>query len=158
MYIFLYSRLYYKTFQKEYGEPKGEQLVKRLQTKLEEYNNTTGCRSGGLRQVGEKDLAVAIVAPLMRRVHVLIKHSGELSFIEASGNMGRHGCRVFLILTHSCAGDLPLGVLITTSGSTDTIKSAATLRPHWKSQCGRRSKNITKVDFPRLLKILCDKV
>ena len=29
-----------------------------------------------------------------------------------------------MILTHSCAGGLPLGVLITTSESTDTIKSA----------------------------------
>ncbi|KAF3851917.1 hypothetical protein F7725_005272, partial [Dissostichus mawsoni] len=36
-----------------------------------------------------------------------MKHSGELCFIDSSGNMDRENCRVFLLLTHSCAGGLP---------------------------------------------------
>ncbi|XP_064631784.1 uncharacterized protein LOC135489974 isoform X2 [Lineus longissimus] len=120
-------RLYYKAFKSKYGEPKGEQLLKMLESKLEQYNSDTGQKSAESRVVGERDVAVAIVTPLMRRVHELIKHSAELVFIDASGNMDHQSCRVFLILTHSCAGGLPLGVLITTSESTETITSALEL-------------------------------
>ncbi|KAF3856959.1 hypothetical protein F7725_008818 [Dissostichus mawsoni] len=54
------------------------------------------------------------------KVHQL-KHSGELCFIDSSGNMDRENCRVFLLLTHSCAGGLPLGILLCQSEDEQTI-------------------------------------
>lgn len=77
-----------------------------------------------MKIVGERNAAIAICTPLMHRVHSSIKHSGELVFIDASGNMDRLGCRVFLLLTHCCAGGVPLGVLVTTSESTETVTKA----------------------------------
>lgn len=77
-----------------------------------------------MKIVGERNAAIAICTPLMHRVHSNIKHSGELVFIDASGNMDRLGCRVFLLLTHCCAGGVPLGVLVTTSESTETVTEA----------------------------------
>ncbi|KAF3838958.1 hypothetical protein F7725_010726 [Dissostichus mawsoni] len=56
----------------------------------------------------------------MKKVHQL-KHSGELCFIDSSGNMDRENCRVFLLLTHSCAGGLPLGILLCQSEDEQTI-------------------------------------
>ena len=50
-----------------------------------------------------------------------------MCFMDASSNMDRHGCSVFLLLTHSCVGGLPLGVLITSSESKATITAALKL-------------------------------
>ncbi|XP_014775784.1 uncharacterized protein LOC106873077 [Octopus bimaculoides] len=119
-------RLYYQTFKKEYGEAKGEFILEELKRKIEEGSFGDDIKLSLVGPEG-KQAAIAIVTPLMRRVHKLIKHSGELVFIDASGNMNRQGCRVFLLLTHSCAGGLPLGVLITTSESTETITEALKL-------------------------------
>ncbi|XP_056142815.1 uncharacterized protein LOC130118399 [Lampris incognitus] len=44
-----------------------------------------------------------------------------MCFMDASGNMDRHHCRVFLLLTHSCAGGLPLGIIITQSEEEQVI-------------------------------------
>ncbi|XP_076050088.1 uncharacterized protein LOC143030765 [Oratosquilla oratoria] len=120
-------RLYYQAFKKEYVKATGEFVMKELEKKIEE--GTLGENRIKLALVGpeKKQAALAIVTPLMQRVHKLIKHSGELVFIYASGNMDRQGCRVFLLLTHSCAGGLPLGVLITTSESTETVTEALAL-------------------------------
>lgn len=48
---------------------------------------------------------IAICSPLMKRVHKM-KRSGELYFVDSSGNMDRENCEVFLLLTHTCAGGL----------------------------------------------------
>jgi hypothetical protein len=72
-------------------------------------------------------MIVAIVTPLMYRVHQLVNHSGEMVFMDATGNVDRSNCRVFLLLTHSCVGGLPLGVFITTSESQSTVKAALQL-------------------------------
>lgn len=87
-------RLYYQTFRNEYGEAKGEFVLKELERKIEE--GTLGDRIK-MSLVGNdrKQAVVAIFTALMQRVHRLVKHSGELVFIDASGNMDRQGCRVF---------------------------------------------------------------
>ena len=40
---------------------------------------------------------------------VCYRESGELVFMDASGSMDYHDCRVFLMLTHSRGGGVPLG-------------------------------------------------
>ncbi|XP_025099422.1 uncharacterized protein LOC112567089 [Pomacea canaliculata] len=75
----------------------------------------------------EGQMIVAICTPLMRRVHHTLKHSGEIVFIDSTGNVDRTGVRVFLLVTHSCLGGLPLGVIITSSESTSTIKASLKL-------------------------------
>ena len=70
---------------------------------------------------------IAICTPMMKRVHRMIKHSGELVFVDAGGNMDRQNTRVFLLLTHSAAGGLPLGVLLVSNEQCDTITAALRL-------------------------------
>ncbi|KAJ8333580.1 hypothetical protein SKAU_G00415880 [Synaphobranchus kaupii] len=53
--------------------------------------------------------------------------SVEMTFVDSSGNCDRHNHRFFLLLTHSSAGGLPLGVLITTLESQTTITAAMEL-------------------------------
>ncbi|XP_041461611.1 uncharacterized protein LOC121412915 [Lytechinus variegatus] len=119
-------RLYYQTFKKEYGEAKGEFVLKELERRIEDGSLGDGVKLSLVGPEGSQ-AAIAIVTPLMRRVHKLIKHSAELVFVDATGNMDRQGCRVFLLLTHSSCGGLPLGVLITTSESTETVTEALNL-------------------------------
>ncbi|XP_072168755.1 uncharacterized protein [Diadema setosum] len=47
--------------------------------------------------------------------------------MDASSNMDRHNCRVFMLLTHSCVGGLLIGVLITTAETQPTITAALRL-------------------------------
>ena len=64
---------------------------------------------------------MAAITPLMERVHGL-KTSGEIVFVDASGGMDREGLRVFLIMTWSPAGGLPLGVILTSSEAEAVIQ------------------------------------
>lgn len=64
---------------------------------------------------------IAICTPLMRRIHEQLKESSELVFMDASGSMDTKNYRVFILLTHSVAGGLPLGVIILGNESTKSI-------------------------------------
>ena len=57
----------------------------------------------------------------MRTVHSILPHSAEMCFIDSTGNLDRHGCRVFVLLTHNVAGGVPLGIIVTTSESKEII-------------------------------------
>ena len=63
---------------------------------------------------------MAAVTGLMERAHAL-PEAGKGVFIDASGNMDRHGLRVFLLMTWSYAGGLPLGVMVTSSEAETTV-------------------------------------
>ena len=73
--------------------------------------------------VSDGDICIAIVTPLMRRVH---QHpeAEELVFVDSGGNVDRSQARVFLFMTHSVRGGLPLGVVITNSETEATLTKA----------------------------------
>ena len=81
------------------------------------------------------ELIVAAVTPLMGRAHSLAS-AGEVVFLDSSGNMDRDGLRVFLMMTWSAAGGVPLGVVIasseTTAMVTEGMKMLAGLAPDGK--------------------------
>jgi predicted outer membrane lipoprotein len=74
-----------------------------------------------------EDIIIAICTPLMKRVQRIVKHSGEMVFVDASGSMDRQNMRVFMMLTHSAAGGLPIGVLIMSNEQCATITAALQL-------------------------------
>lgn len=106
-------RLYYKQFKKNYGEPDGEKMLLHLEKSIDQFNTPDNI-TVKMAKVGD-DICVGLCTDLMKRVHKYVRQSGELAFIDGSGGVDRHGCRVFLMMTHSAAGALPLGVLVTTS-------------------------------------------
>ena len=53
-----------------------------------------------------------------------IPHSSELVFVDSSSNMEELNLRVFLVCTHSVVGALPLGVVITSDESEETLDDA----------------------------------
>ncbi|KAF0307387.1 hypothetical protein FJT64_021273 [Amphibalanus amphitrite] len=108
--------LYQKLFKEEYGTGANQRLssldnIKKVVTNTERVAVEQHC--------GET--IVAAVTPLMERAHTL-RESGEIVFIDASGNMDRDNLRVFLIMTWSVAGGLPLGVMLSTSEAQTTLE------------------------------------
>ncbi|XP_041469625.1 uncharacterized protein LOC121419295 isoform X4 [Lytechinus variegatus] len=120
-------RLYRKVFKEEFGESTGEGMLHSLRTYISHYNTQVGSECMALDITSDNKVVMAICTPLMKRVHEEVKHASELVFIDASSNMDRYGCSVFLLLTHSCAGGLPLGVLITSSEAEGVIEAALKL-------------------------------
>lgn len=121
-----YSRLYKKIFNKTYGAASGEEMLHDLEAAIENYNSEQGEMCGKIKDINGK-IVIALCTPLMKRVHQNHDYSGELVFIDASGGMDRYDCRIFMMLTHSAAGGLPLGCLIVTSESRDCITQALRL-------------------------------
>ena len=91
-----------------------------LEVLIEKYNEKCKDTCAKLTTSAAGSPLVAICSPLMKRVHTT-RRSGELCFIDSSGCMDRENCRVFLLLTHSCAGGLPLGIILSQSEDEDTI-------------------------------------
>lgn len=115
--------LYYSIFKQKYGEKTGEGMIDSLQEFIEKYNESCGSICAKMATEGD-DIAVAICSPLMKRVHELLRSSGEVVFVDSSGNMDFENTRVFLFNTASVAGGLPLGVVFTTSEATYPLTNA----------------------------------
>ncbi|KAM4585315.1 uncharacterized protein PAE49_004598 isoform 2-T3 [Odontesthes bonariensis] len=91
-----YSRLFHKVCREEYGTQSGPSMLTAPQNQVEGYNNKCQDRCAIMDTSSKGALLVALSSPLMKKVHQL-KHSGELCFIDSSGNMDRERCRVFLL-------------------------------------------------------------
>ena len=105
-------------------------------------------------------LVISFISPLMQRVHKSIKHSGEMTFMDATGTLDKLNHRVFLLLTHSVAGGLPLGCLITSSESKEVIEKALALYCELldnDSFYGRGSKGTVPMPYTQYLYVMkCD--
>ncbi|KAK3925724.1 Proepiregulin [Frankliniella fusca] len=124
-------KLYNKLCKERCGDPYGEGMIVALQKYIDEYNTNCGeiCAKMGTACDGKQHY-VAICTPLMKRVHTHLPSSAEMMFIDASGNMDGCNARVFNIFTHSVAGGLPLGILITFCEDETVITAAMDL---WKT-------------------------
>ena len=56
-----------------------------------------------------------------------VSNSGDLVFIDSSGGMEEYNLRVFDVVTYSPVGALPLGLIITSDETTDTLTRAFTM-------------------------------
>lgn len=118
----LFGRLYHLIFRREYCGLEGNALTEELERKISQYNSQCGSDCARLNPTADgRQFTVAICSPLMRRVHAGLKHSGEMVFMDSSSNVDRQHCRVFLLLTRSGAGGLPLGILLTQSEKESVI-------------------------------------
>lgn len=106
--------LYYKIFNKQYGVPSGSEMIASLKLFVEQYNAKCGEQCALMSEDAE-NLVVCICSPLMKRVHKYERSSGEIMFIDSSGNMDRHNSRVFLMLCPTVVGGLPVGIIMTYS-------------------------------------------
>jgi len=111
--------LYYKEFSKYFGASHGQEMLTSLKDAVEQYNVDCSETCALIDTFEDGNFVITITSPLKKRISSGLDESGEILFIDASGNVDRYGCKIFLI--NSCAGGLPVGSLILTSESTSII-------------------------------------
>ncbi|XP_066933770.1 uncharacterized protein [Clytia hemisphaerica] len=93
---------------------------------------------------------LVIVTGLMLRVHKTLKTSSEMIFVDSSGGMEEYNLRVFLVVTHSFSGALPLGVIVTSDETTETLTRAfemfSSLLPDYAFYSSRSGPGIVMTD------------
>lgn len=109
----------------EFVKQSGEGMLAALERQVDSHNAACddSCAKLGIFSAGTP--LVAICSPLMKQTHSL-SNSGEMCFMDSSGNMDRENCGMFL-LTHTCAGGLPHGIVITQSEDERTISEGLEL-------------------------------
>lgn len=119
-------------FKKIFGVAHGYDMMIFLKEAIDDYNMECKSESAAMRILEDGNFAIAIATPLMKRISVGLNECGEILFIDASANVDRYGCKVFMIrvYTNSCAGGLPVGTIILTSESTSVISVGLEL---WKT-------------------------
>ncbi|XP_076042606.1 uncharacterized protein LOC143026316 isoform X2 [Oratosquilla oratoria] len=113
-------RLYYKLFPKEDRIKSGELSYTDVESRISALNSQ-------FREVCVKadrvdgEIVVALCSPLMQRVHEQIVQSGDIVFVDET----RYGDKLhlFVSLNKCSAGGLPLGIVITSSGSEKSISA-----------------------------------
>lgn len=141
----IYSDIYYiykKWRIKQHGEPNGEKMFERLAEVIKDYNDRHNSQGGkALLQKFEKTndktrsekwdakagsstdtpLVLAVCTPLMARAHTMLRQAGELAHCDSTASLDRYNCPTFVMSTASSAGGIPLGVVITSGESEDTL-------------------------------------
>ena len=117
-----FSHLYSQFTKDKYGG-KDKQMFAKLVERLKSYEeeNPEASTSYQLYEGDSQPLIIALVTPLMKRVHKEVQQSGELVFIDATSNTEEHNLKVFMLCTHHVAGALPLGILITSDEKQSTL-------------------------------------
>ena len=123
-FVFSLFRVYKQLFEKEFGPGYGDGMMQKLKEKVSEINQQLGDKCAAFEQLTDDEFIVAICTPSMKRVHTQWDRSAEQAFLDSSGTMDRLGCRVFLLLTHSPIGGLPLGVFFCSSETEDILLKA----------------------------------
>uniref|UniRef100_A0A1A7WUQ1 Si:dkey-75a21.2 n=5 Tax=Iconisemion striatum TaxID=60296 RepID=A0A1A7WUQ1_9TELE len=119
-------RLYNSIFKRTFVAASGDSVTKDLQERLAVYNTNQSETCGLMELTADGQIVIAFCTPVMKRIHRQTRHSGEMVVIDTSGYCGKNS-RVFLLLTHSAAGGLPLGVIVATSESQNSIATGVKL-------------------------------
>lgn len=113
--------LYYRHFDKVYGATGGREMLESLKMYVDDYNALQKMKCAVVEEFHD-EIVLVLCSPLMRRVLTNLKSTGEIMFVDSSGCMDRHNSRVFLMLSPSVAGALPVGVMIMSSEAEIYIK------------------------------------
>ena len=119
-----------------YGCGNGPELIEKVKEKVDEYNTINSKDRAKMeyefqlpndKKIGDVNFSVAVVTPLMIRVHQNIRASSELVFMDSTSNLDELNLRLFFMCAHSPAGGLPLAVFITSNETEEMLKMALAL-------------------------------
>ena len=132
--------LYRKWNEEHHGKDNGEDMFKKLEDVIARYNEEHAAEGGrafmqrytyqpdggilGNLDGTEQPLVVAVCTPLMARAHRLVRQAGELVYCDSTSSLDRYNSPTFIMSTCTAAGGIPLGVVITSGESEETITEA----------------------------------
>ena len=127
-----FSYLYTQFGKDRYGG-QGVMMFERLSERLQQYkkDNSEATTCYQMYEGDDTPLIIAIVTPLMNRVHKEVQQSGEMVFVDATSNTEEHNLKVFLMCTNNVSGALPLGILITSDEQERTLKQGFEMLRSW---------------------------
>ena len=85
-------------------------MIRDMAARLEHYNEEQGQECAKMTVTEENQLVIAICTPVMKRIHEKIRQSGEMVFIDSTGNCDRQNHRIFLLLTHKNGWRIAIGM------------------------------------------------
>lgn len=88
----VFPRLFHKVCREEYGTQNGPTMLAVLENQVS-YNKKCKESCALIRTSSQGASLVALCSPLVKKVYQL-KYSGEVCFIDSSGNIGRENCSV----------------------------------------------------------------
>ena len=122
-----FNRLYSLFTKEKYGASNLESMYEKLEEKinyLKEQSEDYSFLLQKYNQENNEPFILVVVTPLMKRVHQMVPNSKDLVFCDSSSNMEEFNLRVFMMVTHSVCGALPLGIIITSDEQGKTLESA----------------------------------
>ncbi|XP_066923705.1 uncharacterized protein [Clytia hemisphaerica] len=125
-----FNSLYIKFCKEKFGGKNGADMFEKLKERINQFEENMDGIKVAYQLYNEDEnsaLILAILTPLMIRVHRMVRESSEIVFIDSTSNLDEHNLRFFLLVTHSVAGALPLGIIITSDEREETIVKALTL-------------------------------
>ena len=118
----------YGLFTKEiFGNNSIENMFATLEARIDQLMESGIIYSSKLQKFDEKTsqpLILVVVTPLMKRVHEMVQNAKDLIFVDSSSNMEEFNLRVFIVVTHSVCGALPLGIIFTSDEQGKTLQTA----------------------------------
>ena len=106
------SKLFHKEFIADYGRS-GSDMFLSLEQILNSYAKNNVCKSK-FSHVGS-NYFVSLCTPLMARAHELLPQTGELVMVDAAGGFDRQRHHLYLFISPTAAGGVPVGAIITDS-------------------------------------------
>lgn len=108
-----------------------------LEQSLETYNKEQGDVCARMCKTTDNQVVIAICTPLMKRVHARLRESGEMVFVDSSGNCDRHNHR----LAFSYSSPIPQLVVCLWVYVSPRLKPRQLFQLPWN--CYRRSSHLT---------------
>ena len=107
------SKLFTKEFTAEYGGTSGTDMFLSVEQLLKSYDENNVCKSV-FGHVGS-NYFVALCTALMTRAHELLPQTSELVMVDAAGGLDRQRHRLYLFISPTAAGGVPIGAVVTDS-------------------------------------------
>ncbi|XP_033647307.1 uncharacterized protein LOC117306861 [Asterias rubens] len=120
-------RLYYRLAKQATKGASGADIYVNLEARLASYNEEYTDECAKMQQTKDGEVVISICTPLIKRVHTHLDLCGQVLFIDSSYNKEETKCYLFVLLAHSTAGGLPLGVIITSSEKESTLTAGLEL-------------------------------
>ncbi|XDV11898.1 hypothetical protein PO909_000693 [Leuciscus waleckii] len=129
-------RLYYSIFKREYGASSGDAMLENLQERLEVYNKEQCETCARMESTTDGQTVIALCTPVMKSIHRLERHSGEMLFMDSSGKLDVPDSW-FMGLQFEREKDCPTVPLIaSTQGTQEIGTQAGTSTPTQGTQAG----------------------
>ena len=94
-----------------------------LESCIKNYDDEKKSKYSEVKQFDDGNFIIVIVTPLIIRILDYLRETEEVLFSDSTDNVDTYGCKLYMFLSNSCCGGLPVRCIITTSECEDSFYS-----------------------------------